>query len=126
MKSKNLLRRGIPLLGLILLQACAWENLEELYPESFNCDTSSASYSNDVVPILVNNCYACHSKLNAPSFGGGLSLEDHQEVAADTARIIGAIKHMDGFFPMPRDAGKLDPCPIELIESWARAGAPDN
>jgi hypothetical protein len=126
MKIKKLLIPWVALFGMVLLQCCVWENEEDLFPDTAICDTTSVSFSSDIVPILTNNCYGCHSNLNAPSFGGGLRLEDHQDVASNSERIIGAVNHNEGFLPMPKGGTKLDPCPINLIEAWASAGAPDN
>jgi hypothetical protein len=125
-KSKNIFGKGILLLGVLLMPACVWDNLEELNPDIPNCDTTSVSFSSDIVPILSNNCFGCHSNLNAPVFGGGLSFEDHQDVAGYTDRIIGAINHEVGFLAMPQEGDKLDPCSILLFEAWASAGAPEN
>ena len=126
MKARAIFRMGIPLLGILLMPACLWDNQEELYPDPPDCDTTSVSFSSDIVPLLSNNCYSCHSKLNAPSFGAGMSLEDHQDVAGYSERILGAIQHEDGFIAMPRENDKLDACSILLFEAWVRAGAPDN
>lgn len=126
MKINTLRWTGTILLGIFLLPACVWDNVEELYPDIADCDTTSVSFSNDIVPILSNNCYACHSKLNAPSFGGGLSFEDHEDVAEYSERIIGAVNHNAGFLAMPQGGDKLDPCSINLLEAWVNSGAPDN
>ena len=126
MKSRAFLRLGIPLLGILLMPACIWDNLEELYPHIPDCDTTGVSFSNDIVPILSNNCYSCHSNVNAPSFGGGLRLEDHPDVAGYSERNIGAINHDTGFLAMPQGGDKLDACSILLIEAWTQAGTPDN
>ena len=126
MKSTTILRMGIPWLGLMLMPACVWDNLEELYPDTPNCDTTAVSFSNDIVPVLSNNCFGCHSNVNAPGSGGGLRFEDHPDVAGNTSRIIGAINHDTGFLAMPQGGDKLDPCSINLFEAWARSGAPDN
>ena len=112
--------------GIFLLTGCVWDNEEELYPETGICDTASVSFIDDITPILSNNCYSCHSNLNAPSFGGGLSFEDHQDVARYSERIIGAIQHNKGFLPMPQGEEKLDPCAIDQVEAWIESGAPDN
>ena len=126
MKLKITLRTGMVLAGILLIQACVWDNVEELYPDTPECDTSSVSFSMDITPILSNNCFSCHSKVNAPGFGGGLSFEDHADVSANSARITGAINHNEGFIPMPQGVDKLDPCSILKFEAWVSAGAPDN
>ena len=38
--------------------------------------TASISYSKNVVPILSNNCYSCHSTANS-SLGGGFALDTY-------------------------------------------------
>jgi hypothetical protein len=114
------------LFSLTLLTSCVWDNEEEFYSGSGICDTASVSFSEDIIPILANNCYACHSNLNAPSFTNGLALEDYEDVAANALKIVGAVNHQKGFQPMPKGGSKLDPCPISLIEAWVDTGAPDN
>lgn len=114
------------ILLILISSSCIWENEETLFPESELCDTLDVSYASDVVPILVNNCYACHSNANAPSFASGLALEDHADVSAASPLVLGAIKHADGFVPMPKDADQLDSCSIGVVEAWINSGSPDN
>ncbi len=111
---------------LSLAAACTWENEEELYPDPGLCDTLDVSYSEDVVPILANNCYACHSNANGPDFGRGNTWEDYEDVVASANTIVGAINHEDGFPSMPREADQLDTCSISIIEAWVNAGTPNN
>ena len=108
------------------VMSCVWDNEDAYYADPVSCDTVNVSFSEDIVPLLVNHCYSCHSNLNAPGLGGGLPLEDHQDVALSAGRIEGAINHREGYQPMPREADKIDPCPIELFEAWINAGTPDN
>lgn len=126
MKSRSKRWTIIVLAGILLLPACSWDNLEDLYPHTPDCDTTAVSFSMDIKPILSNNCFSCHSNVNAPSLGGGLSFEDHVDVSAYSARITGAINHNEGFLAMPQGGDKLDPCSIMKFEAWASAGAPDN
>ena len=126
MKSIFNLWTGLAFTCILLLQACTWDNLEDLYPDTPACDTASVSFSMDIKPILTNNCFSCHSNVNAPSFGGGLSFEDHADVSAYSARITGAINHNEGFLAMPQGGDKLDPCSIMKFEAWVSAGTPDN
>jgi hypothetical protein len=113
-------------LFVLLATGCSWENEETLYPESGLCDTLDVSYSEDVVPILANNCYECHSNTNAPDFSYGHAFEDYEDVFASSNLIVGAINHLEGFPPMPRGSDKLDTCSISVIEAWVNNGAPDN
>ena len=105
---------------------CYWENEESLFPESEICDTLSVSFANDIVPILTNNCYTCHSNLNAPDFTNGIAFEEYADVAASAGLIVGAINHQEGFPQMPRNRDKLDTCLINTIEAWVNQGSLEN
>ena len=116
---------SIFLLILVLVVGCSWENEESLYPVE-NCDTLEVSFAVDVVPVLVNYCYTCHSNANAPEFAQGIALEDYQDVSANSSLIVGAINHQEGFPAMPKGSEKLDNCSIGVFEAWVIAGMPDN
>ena len=107
------------------LTGCYWENEEDLFQVDI-CDTTDVSFSNDVVPILTNNCFVCHSNASAASFGNGITLEDYDDIAAASRQIVGAINHEDGFAPMPRNQEKLDTCQIQIIEAWVNEGSLNN
>ena len=116
----------IYLLLLVVAAACSWENEETFFPEAENCDTLDVSYVKDIVPILVNNCYSCHSNANAPHFGSGNAFEDHADVSTSTSLIVKVINHMEGVPAMPRESDKLDDCTISIIEAWVNEGALEN
>ena len=105
---------------------CYWENEETLFSETLQCDTLSVSFAGDVVPILISNCYDCHSNQNAPDFTFGIAFEDYEDVAASSTQIVGAIKHLDGFPEMPRNRAQLDSCRINIIEAWVNQGSLNN
>ena len=108
------------------VSGCYWDNEEDLFPEVGVCDTIGMSFASDVVPILSNNCYSCHSNSNAPDFTSGLSLEDYEDVSAYSNRIVGSINHKEGFLPMPKDQEQLDSCQIKTIEAWVNQGSLNN
>lgn len=111
---------------VIMTAGCYWDNVEALLPEGGSCDTLDVSFTTDIVPILENNCFGCHSNANAPAFGGGLSLEDHEDVSLLSDRIIRAINHENGFMPMPQGNEPLDACQIETFEAWVFQGRLNN
>ena len=113
-------------LGLLAsLQSCYYDNLEDLYPNTQPCDTINVSFSEDVWPVISSNCTGCHSG-GAPS--GNVSLEDYNDIvtAANNGSLLGTIKHLDGWSPMPKGGGKLPDCDIQQIETWINAGTPNN
>ncbi len=105
----------------ILLVACKTEVVEDLLP----CNTINVTFSETIEPIISNNCYRCHD--NSRAFGG-VRLEGYSNVLnyVNNGKLIGVIKHEDGFSTMPQDASKLQDCLIEQLEIWINDGAQDN
>lgn len=112
------------LIVMIALNACYYDVEEELYPD-MECTTDNMSYSDDILPILQRNCYACHQQGNQIS---GISLEGYTALKpfADNGKLVGVINHNAGLPPMPDGAPKLPSCDIEKIEAWVNDGAMNN
>ncbi|PHI18813.1 hypothetical protein CEQ90_15795 [Lewinellaceae bacterium SD302] len=108
----------------ILFGGCYYDVEEELYP-SLDCATEGVTYSATVVPLLQDNCYACH---DAEANFGGVTLEgyDRLQTYVNNGELLGAIRHTPGFSPMPNNAPQLPGCEIEKIVVWVEAGAPNN
>lgn len=106
---------------------CVYEKADILYP-SGPCDTTGINYSEEIVQILTVNCYSCHSTANSPVLGSGVILDQYHELKhhVDDGDIAGVINHAPGFPEMPKNAAKLSDCDIDKIETWIRAGAPEN
>lgn len=109
---------------MLSFTSCYYDVEEMLYPSS-ECDTSSISYTNDIIPIISDNCYVCHDK---EAKFGNVILDSHTELTKFTPdnRLIGVIKHSAGSIPMPQGAPKLLDCQIEKIEAWIDQGALNN
>jgi uncharacterized membrane protein len=114
------------LLVPLFFTGCYWENEETLFPESMGCDTTAVTFSGDVLPVMTDHCFTCHSNLNAPEFAYGITLEDYEDIAASAQLILGAISHQQGYPPMPKGKEQLDSCTILTFEAWVKAGSPDN
>jgi len=120
-----------PLISVLLLMfsisGCYYDNEEDLYPGSSNCDTSNVTYSNSVAPVFANangaNCNSCHSSSN-PS--GNIVTDNYTSVKANISRIRGAINHQSGFSPMPQNGSKLSVCELTKIDVWINQGMPNN
>jgi mono/diheme cytochrome c family protein len=84
-----------------------------------NCDTANVSYNGTIYPILQDNCITCHSGATPQ---GGLDFTDYSQVAfvAESGVLLGAIKHLQDYKPMPKDAAMLDACKIRQFEIWIR------
>lgn len=88
------------------------------------CDTSVFTYAR-VKAILDNYCAGCHSG-NSPS--GGISLASYAGVKAqaDNGKLVGSVRRLSGFRPMPDGGAQLPDCEIRIIEKWVASGSPEN
>ena len=94
------------------------------------CDTlSTISFSNQVFPIIENNCLSCH---NSSTPNAGISLNNYQNISSiaeiernNVSFLVGVINSLPGFAPMP-PFGPLDPCSIRTIELWIEQGYENN
>ena len=118
---------GTITLALTMFVSCYYDNEEALYP-SFNttCDTTNVTFSVTIVSVLNNNCYSCHSNATATSTGSNIPLENYADVVTMSARIIGSVKHIGSFSPMPKNGGKLKACSINQLDIWIRNGMLNN
>jgi hypothetical protein len=85
------------------------------------CDSTNATFSADVWPIIASNCQGCHSGA-APS--GGISIINYSQVnsLAQNGSLLGVITSQTGYSPMPKN-GKLSDCDIAIIKKWINNGA---
>lgn len=124
MKVKILLAAGVAGAFLLYLSSCSKHNAVEL--GAGNCDTTNVSYSNQVVPILVNNCYQCHQGAGASSGVDFSSYSAFKGWAASTPFVIGDLTGAPGFTPMPYGMPRLSDCDINTILAWIHQGTPNN
>lgn len=108
----------------VLSFSCYYDSEQDLYSGT-TCNTTNVSFAADVNPIIVNQCVSCHFK--GSTIGGGINLDGYTavETYAKNNSLVGSIKH-SGFSPMPKGQAKLDDCKISKIESWVKAGSPNN
>lgn len=114
---------------IIIFHSCYYDSEEYLFPDiNSSCDTLDITYNSTVQPVLQSYCYSCHNNSNANALGGGIKLEDYNDVkiVADNDRLLGTISHEAGYSPMPKGGSKLDDCTISQIELWVNSGAPNN
>lgn len=94
------------------------------------CDTTnSIGFSQQVWPIIQNNCISCHSVSN-PS--GGVNLSNYTQVKyySETLMggipvLVGVIRQKPGFTAMP-PSGPLATCQLRTIELWIGQGMLNN
>ena len=112
----------LTILTAVVFTACTSDNYDDYYGNQ--CDLENVTYKQTVAPIISNQCLSCHNSNNA---SGGISLEGYENVKkqVDNGKLLGTIKHLPGYKPMP-EGGKLDDCTILKIETWINNGALDN
>lgn len=107
---------------------CYNDNMDDVYPGAglFQpCDTMTViSYQQDIVPIIQNNCIACHSGAGA---NADVHLDSYQGVydVANVGLFTGVTWHEATYTPMPPNY-QLDSCSLVQIKKWVLAGAPNN
>jgi len=116
------------LAGMLVLHSCYYDKEDLLYStKDLPCTdtTTTASYSQKVVPILQQYCYSCHSGA-FPS--GGITMGTH---AADKAigqngKLYGSISYTAGYSPMPKGMSRMTSCQIATIKKWIDNNMPNN
>lgn len=89
------------------------------------CDTLNVTWSGTIRPRIISNCQGCH---NSPQSTSGLDLTNWtvaNQVALD-GRLLGSVRHQQGFISMPPAGQMLPACNIREFEIWVAAGAPNN
>lgn len=123
MKRQLLVLSAAFILTFAIFQSCTFDEA----PRVLDCDNlSDISFATDVLPILTTNCATtgCHDDATGSSgyrFGNYTNTKE----AVDGGRVVGAINHENGFSNMPASF-QLQPCEIDIIETWLNEGALDN
>lgn len=89
------------------------------------CDTTNVTFSGNVFPIVETYCLNCH---NGTSPGGGIYLRNYNDlvVVANNGKLMGSIRHDQGYSPMPKNGNKLSDCQIATFNIWIKNGTPNN
>src|SRR4051812_36253173 len=98
---------------------------------------ATAFFESKIRPVLVKNCYECHS-IESGKSKGGLQLDSKQGIrtGGDTgpavvpgdpgkSLLLSAIRHTDPDLEMPAKKPKLPDTVITDFETWIKAGAAD-
>jgi mono/diheme cytochrome c family protein len=94
-------------------------------------------FENKIRPILINDCYNCHSQ-RAPKIRGGLTLDTREGwlkggdtgpaiVPGDPEKslLIKAVRYTDEDLQMPPNNKKLPDAEIASLVTWVKMGVPD-
>ncbi|WP_400192836.1 hypothetical protein [Hymenobacter sp. B81] len=111
---------------LLILGSCAYDNAEDIAGPAPECTPpAEVSYVQHITPLLNRNCYACH---NSALQSGNVNLQDFGQLQqqARSGVLLGNVKHLPGYKPMPQGGAKLSDCDIALLQRWVEAGTPNN
>jgi uncharacterized membrane protein len=111
--------------GIVLyLAGCSKQSADKL-SGSLTCDTANVAYSTQIVDILQNNCYSCHSGPTPPT---GIRLDTYAnlKVFAGNGFLVDAVTQNGVVTPMPYGLPKLPACEVNTIVAWVNQGAPNN
>jgi hypothetical protein len=126
MKSKVNLPFSLVLLFFTwTFSSCFYDNEENLYP-SRSGPLKNISYAEDIVPLIDNSCNkSCHASSIRQ---GNINLEGYDQIRPFAAggSLLGAIKQLNGFSPMPKAGSKLAATQIQLVETWINEGIKNN
>ena len=88
-----------------------------------NCDSTAATYTAKIKPLLDAKCKGCH---NANYTSYGVSFETYGTTVAvgQTGQLLGAVKHISPYKFMPKGGPKLRDCEISMIENWINNSYP--
>lgn len=107
----------------ITVLSCRKDKIEEIIPVEEECP-EERSFSQDVLPILNNNCSTsgCH---DAGSQSGGYVFETYEQVDQHAVIMSSAMKH-ETSSPMPQGQPKLADSLIQTFDCWIKQGKLDN
>lgn len=120
------MKRLAAIVCILAFAGCYNDKADKLYPTVIGggCDTAEVLFKKDIQPVFVNSCAlsGCHDAAT-PSAGYDFTLHAGAKLAVDNGRLLGAIRHEDGFSKMPKTGNVLDACAISKITRWANLGA---
>lgn len=114
-------------LPVVLAAGCYNDKYDKLYPTGpVACDTTTVSFSADIMPVLSAKCNnaGCHDV--TASGGYNLATYAGAQLAVTNGRMIGSVTWTAGFSAMPKGMPKLTDCEINKMRRWVNQGAQNN
>ncbi len=115
--------------SILFISSCYYDKEELLYPATANLpctDTATAvSYTKNVVPVLQQSCYGCHSS-GFPSGNIVMGTYAADKAIGQNGKLYGSVAHLSGFSPMPKGSPKMSNCQIALVKKWIDSGMLNN
>ena len=119
--------------GVVLLfGSCYNDKYDKLYPApSVTCDTTTITFTHDIMPILQANCNVaggCHDADGALVSGYDFTSYDGFHGSATTSVLINDINGTPtaGHTAMPKSLPKMAQCDIDKMTRWVNQGSQNN
>ena len=113
-------------LNILIISSCYYDKEQLLYGGAPCTDTTNtASYSQDIVPMLQLYCYSCHTG-SFPSGNIIMGTYAADKAIGANGALYGSVNHSSGYSPMPQGAAKLGSCQIAKIKKWIDTGMLNN
>lgn len=114
--------------SVFLLNSCYYDKEDLLYgTKNVPCTdtTTTASYSQKLVPMFQQYCYSCHSGA-FPSGGIAMGTYTTDKAIGQNGKLYGSVNHSAGYSPMPKGMAKMNSCQVAAIKKWIDNGMPNN
>jgi len=123
---KRIFFTGVVLAVVVFFNSCYYDKEQLLYGGNTVCITTGIiSYTQNVMPLLQQYCYSCHSG-NFPSGNILMGTYAADKAIALSGKLFGCISYQAGFSPMPKDQPKMNNCEIATIKKWIDTGVLNN
>ena len=109
----------------LFLSGCVKDSEEDKLGGYGFCKESQVSFSENVQPILNQDCVSCHT---GPGAENGVVLDSYSGVVASVndGLFMPVIKQDAGYIPMPTGKPKLNDCKIATLQKWIDEGMVNN
>ncbi len=123
--NNKILAASLSLCLTIGLVACGDNNSTDVEDITYDCTSSTPTYTTDIKPIMDSQCATsgCH---DATTRAEGIDLSTYASVsgAASEKKFRGSIEHLSGYKEMPERASKLPDSDLQKIYCWIESGKP--
>lgn len=83
--------------------------------------SDTTSFSEDVMPIIIDNCLSCHDNGNST----GYTFTSHSSISDEAEHMLGAMRN-EGFQLMPQGGPALPDSLIKTFACWIQNGKLNN
>lgn len=113
------------IIAIATITSCKKEDTTPVSPTTFDCTSTTPTYTIDVKPIMDNNCATsgCHSS-SSRADGKDYSSYTAVKNGSSSNSFMGSIQHLSGYKAMPQGKSKLSDAQIKTISCWIENGKP--